>query len=183
MSAFARPSSPLRAARHRGVLVAGLAGLLALPLAGRAEAAGAPVGRSYVVMMTQPQIASGLARYLVPPLVDALDRAGLVNAKGPGAEWVVSVETSSDHGSWLGSGESRRWRHDRRVAVTFAPNEGFPRKSTTDGFTVDARVVTADPDRVDEYRCLVDLAVKTAMAEWRRSGRTEVRGVACEHGE
>ncbi len=143
----------------------------------------APNGRSYVVMMTQAQIGSGLARHLVPPLTAALDRAGMVNAKGPTAEWVVSVETSADDGGWLGSGESRRWRHKGTVSVTFAPNEGFPRKPETATFTVDAKIVTADPDRPDEYRCLVDLAVRTALAQWRRSGRIEVGGVECERGE
>lgn len=172
-----------RVLRHPVTLAAALAaGLLAAPP--RVDAAeGAPKGRGYVVMMTQSQISSGLARHLVPPMVDALDRAGMTNAKGPSAEWVVSVESSADHGAWLGSGESRRWRYKRTVSVTFAPNEGFPRKAETATFTVDARVVTANEDRPDEFRCLVDLAVKTAMARWKTSGRVAVDGVACEHGE
>jgi hypothetical protein len=164
-------------------LVAAAIGGLVLSTSPGGAAEGGPKGRSYVVMMTQTQISSGLARHLVPPMVDALDRAGMTNAKGPGAEWVVSVESSADHGAWLGSGESRRWRHVRTVSVTFAPNEGFPRKAETSTFTVDARVVTADPDRTDEFRCLVDLAVKTAMTRWKKSGRVAVQGVACEHGE
>ena len=168
------------AARRLGPFVA--AALLAIPVA-PAAAEGAPKGRSYVVMMTQSQISSGLARHLVPPLVDALDRAGLKNAKGPTAEWVVSVETSADQGAWLGTGESRRWRHQGTVSVTFAPNEGFPRKPETATFSVDAKIVTANPDRPEEYRCLVDLAVRTALSRWRESGRIEVRGAECEHGE
>lgn len=172
-----------RVLRHPVTLAAALAaGLLAAPL--RVDAAeSAPKGRGYVVMMTQSQISSGLARHLVPPMVDALDRIGMVNAKGPTAEWVVSVESEADHGAWLGSGESRRWRHTRTVSVTFAPNEGFPRKPETRRFTVAAEVVTANPDRPDEFRCLVDLAVKTAFARWKASGRIAVRGVECEHGE
>ena len=168
----------------RGAVVgAACVGLLATALAVPVRADEAPVGRSYVVMMTQPQIASGLARHLVPPLTDALDRAGMVNAKGPTAEWVVSVDGEADNGTWLGAGESRRWRHQRTVSVAFAPNQGFPRKPDVTTFTVAAKVVTADPDRVDEFRCLVDLAVKTAIARWRKSGRIEVHGVDCEHGE
>lgn len=164
------------------LLAAVLCGLvLASPPAEAADAG--PQGRSYVVMMTQSQISSGLVRDLLPPMVDALDRNGMTNARGPSAEWVVSVDGSFDHGAWLGSGESRRWRHTRTVSVTFAPNEGFPRKATTSTFTVDARVVTADTDRMDEFRCLVDLAVKTAMTQWKPSGRVAVAGVACEHGE
>lgn len=148
-----------------------------------AGAGDAPVGRGYVVMMTQPQIASGLARHLVPPLTDALDRSGMINAKGPTAEWVVSVDSAADDGAWLGSGESRRWRHERTVSVVFAPNRGFPRSPDVPTLTVAAKVVTADPDRTDELRCLVDLAVKTAFARWSPSGRLAVHGVACEHGE
>jgi hypothetical protein len=163
-------------------LVAAVIGSQILPAPGGA-AEGGPRGRSYVVMMTQSQISSGIARYLVPPMVEALDRAGMTNAKGPSAEWVVSVESSSDHGAWLGSGESRRWRYKRTVSVTFAPNEGFPRKAETSTFTVDARVVTANEDRPDEFRCLVDLAVKAAMVGWKKSGRIAIDGVACEHGE
>lgn len=171
------------ASRRILALVAALIGSQLFPAVhGKAAEAG-PRGRSYVVMMTGSQISSGLARHLVPPLVDALDRAGMTNAKGPSAEWVVSVESSADHGAWLGSGESRRWRHKRTVSVTFAPNEGFPRKAETSTFTVDARVVTADTDRADEFRCLVDLAVKTAMARWKASGHVAVDGIACEHGE
>jgi hypothetical protein len=157
------------------------AALLAVTPARAAESG--PKGRSYVVMMTQSQISSGLARHLVPPMVEALDRAGMTNAQGPSAEWVVSVDDGSDHGVWLGSGESRRWRYTRTVSVTFAPNRGFPRKADTPTFTVDARVVTADADRVNEFRCLLDLAVKTAMTRWKASGRVAVAGVACEHGE
>lgn len=168
--------------RSPSLAVALVAGpLLVVSPAG--AAAGGPQGRSYVVMMTQSQISSGLVRDLLPPMIDALDRAGMTNAQGPSAEWVVSVESSFDHGAWLGSGESRRWRHTRTVSVTFAPNEGFPRRSATPTFTVDARVVTADTDRADEFRCLVDLAVKTAMKQWKASGRVPVAGVACEHGE
>lgn len=172
----------LGAARTSPFAAAALAAaVFATPADARAESA--PIGRSYVVMMTQPQIASGVVRHLLPPLTAALDRAGLKNAKGPGAEWVVTVETSSDHGAWLGSGESRRWRHNSTVSVGFAPNEGFPRKADVRTFTVDARVVTADPDRHDEYRCLVDLAVATAMKRWQSKGRIAVRGVECERGE
>ena len=172
----------LTAGRRLAPLVVAAA-TVSLGPAGATAADGAPVGRSYVVMMTQPQIASGTARHLVPPLVDALDRAGLKNAKGPTAEWVVSLEKSADDGTWLGSGESRRWRHTATVSVAFAPNRGFPRAPDVPTFTVDARVVTADPDRPDEFRCLVDLAVKTAMSRWRPAGRIEVRGTECERGE
>lgn len=172
-----------RALRHPVTLAAALAaGLLAAPRPA-AAAESAPKGRTYVVMMTQSQIGSGLARHLVPPMTDALDRIGMVNAKGPTAEWVVSLESEADNGTWLGSGESRRWRHTRTVEVAFAPNEGFPRKPETRRFTVAAQVVTANPDRTDEFKCLVDLAVKTAFARWQSSGRIVVRGVECEHGE
>jgi hypothetical protein len=182
MNSARSPLSVFPPSGRRASAIAAAVAFLATPIAALAAEA-APKGRSYVVMMTQAQISSGLARHLVPPLTAALDRAGMTNAKGPTAEWVVSVETSTDNGAWLGVGESRRWRHQGTVSVTFAPNEGFPRKPETTTFTVDAKIVTADPDRPDEYRCLVDLAVRTALAKWRRSGRIEVRGVDCERGE
>lgn len=164
-------------------LPAALAAGLSAVAGDHARAEAPPIGRTYVVMMTQPQIASGHVRHLLPPLTDALDRAGLKNGKGPSAEWVVTVETSADPGAWLGKGESRRWRHNSTVSVGFARNEGFPRKPDIQTFTVDARVVTANPDRPDEYRCLVDLAVKTAMKRWQPKGRIAVQGVECERGE
>lgn len=176
-------TGPVKRARPRLAPLLVVASLIAGGSTDASAADGAPIGRSYVVMMTQPQIASGTARHLVPPLVDALDRAGLKNAKGPTAEWVVSLEKSADEGKWLGSGESRRWRHTATVSIAFAANRGFPRAPDVPTFTVDARVVTADPDRPDEFRCLVDLAVKTAMNRWQASGRIEVRGTECERGE
>ena len=173
-----------RPSPRRGLALLALAAAVLGPaFADPTMAEPAPTGRGYVVMMTRPQIDSGLVRHLLPPLTDALDRAGMVNAKGPSAEWVVSVESASDDGSWLGTGESRRWRHRRTVSLTFARNEGFPRRPDTATFTVEAHDVTADPDRPDEYRCLVDLAVRTALSRWRASGRIEVRGVECERGE
>lgn len=176
-------ASVVPAARPILVVLAALVGGLGPITAAPACAEGPPIGHTYVVMMTRSQIAAGLPRHLLPPLTDALDRAGLKNARGPTAEWVVTVETSADRGDWLGVGESRRWRHNSTVSVGFARNEGFPRKPGTPTFTVDARVVTANPDRPDEYRCLVDLAVKTAMKRWQPQGRIAVHGIECEHGE
>lgn len=168
--------------------IAGLAALIAfagVPGAGApgAGAAGAErsalAGRTYVVQMTQPQVASGLAAHLLPPLTAAFARAGLVYRGGPDAEWVATVDTSSDVGAWYGSGSARRWLYMREVLIDIGPQAAMEKRPYGSRRGVAARLRTPDEDRADEYACLVDLAVADIAAHGPPKGRRTVDGAAC----
>ena len=142
-----------------------------------------PAGGSYIIQMESTQVASGLAEYLVPPLVKAMDASGLIYRAGSGAEFAATLKTSSDVGKWFGAGGSRRWLYSRQVLVGLSPEGHAPRSGelTSDpAFGVTVRLITENADRTDELDCLVDLAVKTLAARYRRTGRVAVDGQSCK---
>ncbi len=154
---------------------------LVLPmLAGVARAdPSALAGHTYVIQMTGPQVASGLASYLLPPLTAAFGRAGLVYRAGPDADYVAIVDTSSDVGAWYGSGSSRRWLYTREVLIDIGPAAAIEKRPYGARRGVAARLRTPDEDRVDEYACLVDLAVADIAAHGLPKGRRTIEDSAC----
>lgn len=157
-----------------------VAGLAMLLLAGPAQAEPAALaGHTYVVQMSGPQVASGLAVHLLPPLTAAFARAGLVYRAGPDAEYAAIVDTSSDVGAWYGSGSARRWLYTREVLIDIGPAAAMEKRPYGARRGVAARLRTPDEDRADEYACLVDLAVADIAARGLPKGRRVVEGGAC----
>jgi len=136
-------------------------------------------GHTYVIQMSGPQVASGLASHLLPPLTAAFGRAGLVYRAGPDADYVAIVDTSSDVGAWYGSGAARRWLHTREVLIDVGPAATIAKRPYGARRGVAARLRTPDEDRLDEYACLVDLAVADIAAHGLPKGRRTVDGAVC----
>ena len=142
-----------------------------------------PVGRSYIIQLGSAQADSGLAEYLVPPFLKAMDATGLIYRAGLDAEFAATIKTSSDVGKWFRAGGSRRWLYTRQVLVGLSPEDHAPRSgelTSEPAFGVTVRLVTENEDRIDELDCLVDLAVKTLAARYRRTGRVAVDGQSCK---
>lgn len=153
---------------------------LALPAAAQ-QSPDFPKGDSYIVQLTSSQAASGLGEYLVPPLVKAFRKAGMVYEGGPGARYAATVESRSDVGSWHRSGDGRLWLYARRVSVGLSPADVDiePGGKLSPSFAVTARILTPDADRVDEFDCLVALAARALAAHYRPAGHLTVDGAGC----
>jgi hypothetical protein len=161
-----------------------LAAALTTALAGAppgASAAGkvSAVGHSYIIQMSSSQMSSGLAVHLLGPLRKAFDRAGLVYRGGPEAEYVATVETSSDVGRWYGEGEARRWLYTREVLIDLRLNAESERPHDGPPRGVAARLRTPDEDRVDEFGCLVDLAVAAIVESPGPRAKRVIDGSSC----
>ena len=149
------------------------------PAGSDAPLAGPLDGKSYIIEMSSSQAASGFEAYLLPPLFAAMEKSGLRAQNGPGADVVVNIQTGSDVGKWIGTGENRQWIYTRFVTVGLSP-EDFPiPHDGTPAFGVKAQLRTPNPDREDELSCLIGLAARTALASYRPTGLDVVEGAAC----
>jgi hypothetical protein len=155
------------------------AGLAIILLAGQAAMAEGLTGKSYIIELSSSQYDSGYGAYLVPPLVRALDRAGLRSAGGPGADLVANIVTESDVGQWIGEGDAREWTHTVRITVGLSPESYVIPFEGTPAFGVTATLLTPNPDREDELDCLIGLAARTAIANYRPEGHLRTDGSAC----
>lgn len=158
--------------------------LLCLALAGPAVAQQSPEfpkGRSYIVQLTGSQAASGFGNYLVPPLTQAMRKAGLRYRGDAGVEFAATVETGSDVGKWQGSGAGRAWLYTRFVTVGLSPADIDiePEGRLTPSFWVKVQLVTPNEDRVDELNCLIALATRELAARYRPEGGVTVDGQGC----
>ncbi len=159
-----------------------IAASLAGPVAAVAQQRGAfPAGATYIIQLTGSQGASGLGEYLVPPLKQAMDRAGLVYLGGPGVAYAATVQNAYDVGKWHGDGAGRRWLHTRTVTVGLTPAHMELERAgrLAPAFSVSATLITPDADRVDELNCLIALAARELKARYRPQGRVSVDGTAC----
>jgi hypothetical protein len=163
------------------VVSLGLAVLAAFLGCAAAQGQAFPVGQSYIIQLRSTQSSSGLGEYLVPPLRRAFDASGLVYLGGPEARWVATVENAYDVGKWYGRGASRTWLYTRTVTVGLSPGSADIDRGgrLAPHFAVSARIVTPDADRVDEFNCLVALAVRELAARYRPRGRITVDGASC----
>ncbi len=155
------------------------AALLAGLAAATAATAGPLDGRSYIIELTSSHYGSGYGEHLVPPLAAALAGAGLRPARQGPADLVVNIVTASDHGRWRGTGAGRTWIHRLTVMVGISPAAHVIPADGTPAFGVRARLLTPDPDRADELDCLIRLAARTAVANYRPAGLFETDGAAC----
>jgi hypothetical protein len=165
---------------------AALPGLLLLalaPAAGLSETAsgGFPKGESYIIQLTSSQAASGLGEYLVPPLLQAMNRTGLVYEGGPGAAFAATVEVESDPGAWYETGGEDVWLYTLDVTVGLSPAsmDIEPEGRLAPAFSVTARLRTPNGDREDEWTCLIALASRELAARYRPEGQVLVNGARC----
>lgn len=136
-------------------------------------------GKSYIIQLSSSQYASGYGRYLVPPLAKVLKASGMQAKSGPGADLVANIETGGDNGRWVGAGAQKLWIY--RVTATVGlslesyafPDDGTPQ------FGVRAVLETPNPDREDEMDCLIDLAARVALRDYRAKGLEVVDGQGC----
>lgn len=139
-------------------------------------------GKTYIIEMSSSQMASGYADYLIPPLAKALARSPMTAKNGPGADVVVNIVTGSDVGRWVQTAQGRVWLYTISVTVGISPGETVLPHDGTPVFGARAELQTPNPDREDELRCLITLAARTALAEYRPKGQVKVDGAACARG-
>jgi hypothetical protein len=140
-----------------------------------------PKGASYIIQLTSSQAASGLGEYLVPPLLRAMNRTGLVYEGGPGADYAATVEVVSDVGAWYEVGGTEVWLYTLDVSVGLSPSglDIEPEGRLEPAFAVTARLRTPDGDREDEWTCLIALSARELAARYRPKGTVLVNGSQC----
>lgn len=136
-------------------------------------------GKTYILELTSNQNTSGYGEYLVPALAGALDRAGLRPGTGPGADVVVNIMPQSDVGQWVGTGAAREWLYTVDITVGISPESYVIPYEGTPVFGVRARLMTPNSDRTDELDCLTRLAVRTAVANYGKTGVLTTDGQSC----
>jgi hypothetical protein len=152
--------------------------LLALPAA--ADTLTGPLaGKSYIVELSSSQSASGYGEYLLPPLMRVLSTSGLRAQGGPGADVVVNIVTDSDVGQWVKQGGEDVWLYTIAATVGISPESYVIPFEGTPVFGVRASLMTSNPDRQREWDCLIKLAARTALQNYRPEGLLGVDGQGC----
>lgn len=151
----------------------------ALFLAAGAGVAGPLDGRSYLIELTSSQSASGYGEYLVPPLFEALEREGLRAAAGADADLAVNIITDYDVGQWMGEGADGAWIYTFRITVGISPASYYIPLDGTPVFGVRATLLTPNHDREDELDCMIRLAARAAVVNYRPAGFVEIDGQDC----
>ena len=154
--------------------------ILALP-AGAQQSAEFPRKGSYIIQMTSSQVSSGMADYLVPPLQKAFRKTKMRYEGGPAAQFAATVETGSDVGRWYGEGDAAQWLYERFVSVGLSPADVDvePEGKLSPSFSVTAKLVTPNEDRVDELNCLIALATQELALRYQPKGHVTVDGKSC----
>ncbi|MDZ4312615.1 MAG: hypothetical protein U1A24_18860 [Cypionkella sp.] len=136
-------------------------------------------GKSYIVELSSTQSSSGYGEYLLPPLLKALQGSGLKAKSGPGADLVINIKPDSDVGRWVGAGENRVWLYTISATVGISPESYMIPFDGTPVFGITASLQTPNPDRQDEMDCLITLAARTALKNYRPTGVFKTDGSAC----
>lgn len=129
--------------------------------------------------LSSTQYDSGYGTYLLPPLAKVMAKSGLRAAKGPGADVIVNIQTVSDSGQWLGSGSAKVWTYTISVTIGISPESYVIPYEGTPAFGVRADLRTPNPDRADEMACLITLAARNALANYRPTGHLTTDGSSC----
>jgi hypothetical protein len=129
--------------------------------------------------MASSQVDSGYANYLVPPLAKAFDDAGFTAMRGPGADIVVNIITNSDVGQWMATAKGKEWMYTVTIIVGISPEDYDIPYEGTPKFGAEVSLVTPNGDREDELACLITLAAKTAIAQYRPQGIYKASGQQC----
>ncbi|MFN0115652.1 MAG: hypothetical protein ACKVPY_13340 [Paracoccaceae bacterium] len=161
---------------------AALVALLTLPAA--AEAGGLPKGATYIIQLTGSQYASGLGEYIVPPFARALSRTGM-KSKVAGADFAATLQSESDVGAWYDVQGEEVWLYTLTVTAGLTPAEidVEPEGVVSPWFSVSARILTEDADRLDEFNCLVALATQELAKRYRPKGQVLIDGRFCNRKE
>lgn len=136
-------------------------------------------GKSYIIELSSSQYASGYGNNLLPPLVKALKSSGMSDKRGPGADVVVNVQTDSDVGRWVTQNEQKVWIYAISATVGISPEAYAIPYEGTPAFGIRAVLQTPNPDRQDEMDCLIGLATRTALANYRPKGIFDTDGSTC----
>lgn len=136
-------------------------------------------GKSYIVELSSTQSSSGYGAYLLPPLLKVMHRSGLKAQNGPGADLVINIKPDSDVGRWVGAGENRVWLYTISATVGISPESYMIPFDGTPVFGITATLQTPNPDRQDEMDCLIALAARTALKNYRPTGVFKTDGSAC----
>lgn len=140
-----------------------------------------PRNGKFVIQLTSSQYVSGLGEYLVPPLLEAFLGSGMTYAADPDADFAATVEIGSDVGKWYGTGDAAAWLYERFVTVGLSPAEADieVQGKLSPSFSVTAKLVTPDQDRVDELNCLIALATRELADHYKPKGHVVVDGKSC----
>ncbi len=144
-----------------------------------AAGAGPLKGNSYIIELSSSQFSSGYGDYLLPPLIEVLERSEMTAANGSGADVVVNIVTQSDVGQWIGQGDDRAWIYTFDITVGISPESYLIPIDGTPVFGIRARLLTPNSDREDELDCLIKLAARTALAQYRATGIFQTDGSSC----
>jgi hypothetical protein len=136
-------------------------------------------GKSFIVEMSSSQYASGYGAYLLPPLMQVLSTSGMRAQGGPGADVVVNVVTDSDVGQWVKRGGEEVWLYTIAATVGISPESYVIPIEGTPVFGVKASLMTSNPDRQREWDCLIKLAARAALQNYRPEGLLAVDGQGC----
>ncbi|MCV2868220.1 hypothetical protein OEW28_06215 [Defluviimonas sp. WL0002] len=136
-------------------------------------------GKSYIIELSSSQYASGYGEYILPPLASVLDRSGMRARNGPGADYVVNVVTDSDVGRWVGTGETKTWTYTISAMVGLSPESHVIPLDGTPVLGVRAVLETPNPDRQDEWNCLITMAARTVLEKAGDRGTSRVDGRPC----
>lgn len=156
-----------------------LATAAALACLASAALSGPLTGKTYIIELVSTHQGSGYAEFLIPPFAAALDSNGMRPANGPGADYVVNILTDSDVGRWTGTGAARAWTYTVTITVGISPEPYTLPLDGTPAFGVRATLLTPNPDREDELKCLVKLTTRTAVTNYRPTGMYRVDGHSC----
>lgn len=161
-------------------LLIGCLAMLALPAQAQTSAE-FPKNATVIIQLTGSQMASGSGQDLVPPLLKALRRVGLRYDGGPEVDYAASVEPEMDVGRWVEGADGKVWIYRRSftVGLTPADQDLEPGGVLSPHFSVTAVLDTPNPDRVDEWNCLITLATRELAARYRPKGHVVVDGARC----
>ena len=91
----------------------------------------------------------------------------------------MNVETESDVGHWAARGGESVWLYTISATIGISPeSREFPCAGSL-AFGVRARLMTKNPDRQQEWECLIRLAARTALQNDRPEGILGVDGQGC----
>lgn len=153
--------------------------ILALILLATPATADPLTGKTYIIELSSSQYASGYGNYLIPPLAAVMAKSGLTAKSGPGADVVVNIMTDSDVGRWVGTGAGRVWMYTISATIGISPEAYAIPYDGTPAFGITAALQTPNPDRQPEMDCLIKLAARTALKNYRETGIFPVDGSSC----
>ena len=157
---------------------------LALPASAQ-QSPDFPKKDKFIIQLTSSQYASGLGEYLVPPLLKAFQKTGMIYAYDTDADFTATVETGADVGKWYEADDdavvAEVWKYERFITVGLSPAtmDVEPGGKLAPAFSITVKLVTPNQDRVDELNCLIALATRELAARYTAKGHVLIDGSRC----